>query len=117
MYILTPLHFEPTAAVQTTNRHSKERWPKLISQLVAFVSILYVITLWYDSSVPPGSTPFPPPQEGKFLFSVWSIFIPSTTASGKASFCSVEPYHHCIAGSCIGYIRLPQSQKQCIYVK
>jgi hypothetical protein len=23
----------------------------------------------------------------------------------------------CIAGSCIGYIRLPQSQKQCIYVK
>jgi hypothetical protein len=23
----------------------------------------------------------------------------------------------CIAGSCIGYIRLPQSQKLCIYIK
>ncbi len=30
----------------------------------------------------------------------------STAASGS-----------CIAGICIGYIRLPQSQKQCIYVK
>ncbi len=23
---------------------------------------------------------------------------------------------YCIAGSCIGYIRLPQSQKQCVYL-
>jgi hypothetical protein len=30
LYILTSLHFEPTADVQTTNRHSKERWPKRI---------------------------------------------------------------------------------------
>ncbi len=35
-YVLTPLHYE--TAVQTTNRHSQERWPKLICQLGAWVS-------------------------------------------------------------------------------
>jgi hypothetical protein len=35
-YVLTPLHSE--TAVQTTNRHSQDRWPKLICQLGALVS-------------------------------------------------------------------------------
>ncbi len=30
--------------------------------------------------------------------------------------CQLFVIRYCIAGSCIGYIRLPQSQKQCIYI-
>jgi hypothetical protein len=61
-YVLTPLHYETAvqlpcscraAAVQTTNRHSQDRWPKLICQLGAWVSnctkFLYELnSVFYD---------------------------------------------------------------------